>query len=217
MYVTSGDLGATTNNAQGLSLVNGVTATSSTLVEVSPPLVWHGSAWNASASPAAATTVDFRAYQVPLTTNPITALLVLANQVGTGSFNNGNQIVFSTTGYMGLGRGTAPPLTYLHLNGGMALGIIFQTSSYAMNPTDAIVTASAASGALTITLPSAFSITGQLVHIKKTDSSANTVTVAALSASEGIQTLSSVALTHVFASLTLYSNGNGQWLVMTST
>lgn len=81
-----------------------------------------------------------------------------------------------------LGVGTSSPASVLDVRGSMALNLVAKTSSYTATATDNVLTVSAASGSVTITLPNAAGITGRVYTIKRTDSTtANTVTVATTS------------------------------------
>src|SRR5579862_1124233 len=75
-----------------------------------------------------------------------------------------------------IGIGTIAPNATLQVNGGVSLGTKIETSNYTMASSDFAVLANASSKAIKITLPLA-SNTGQLVHVKKIDSSNNVVTV----------------------------------------
>jgi hypothetical protein len=95
-------------------------------------------------------------------------------------------ILFGNSGYdevnNRLGLGTSSPASVLDVRGSMALNLVSKTSSYTATTTDNVLLVSAASGNLTLTLPTAAGITGRIYTVKRTDSTtANTVTVATTS------------------------------------
>jgi len=56
--------------------------------------------------------------------------------------------------------------------------VVSTAISYAVLATDYLILANAGGGGITVTLPTAIGVTGRLIEVKKTDSSANLVTVA---------------------------------------
>lgn len=59
--------------------------------------------------------------------------------------------------------------------------VVSKTTAYTAEVTDSVILCSAAGGAFTVTLPSAVGLAGHVYTIKKTDSSANAVTIATTS------------------------------------
>jgi hypothetical protein len=87
-----------------------------------------------------------------------------------------------------------------------------KTSSYTITGTDVVVFANAASGAVTITLPTASANAGYRFYVKRTDSSGNSCSVVR-SGSDTIDGQTSVALDTQYMSLTLVSDGSGWYII----
>lgn len=85
------------------------------------------------------------------------------------------------------------------------------TASTTLLNTDSIVLVSAASGAVVITLPNAATVAGQVFEIKRTDSSANQLSIT--DASSSIDGQASVLLTNQYMSLTVTSNGTAYFII----
>ncbi len=123
--------------------------------------------------------------------------------------------VVNKCGWLSLGATTAP--TTLYVNGSLSARKIAVTSAYTMDPKgkppDFAVFASASSAAFTVTLPAAAVADGRIVLIKKTDSSANLVTVAAASG-DTIEGKPTKVLSKQYDSLELISNGGHEWYLV---
>lgn len=89
-------------------------------------------------------------------------------------------------------------------------------SPYSVINADLYVSANAASGAITVNLPTAASNECRVIHIKKIDTSANVVTVAA-GGSDDIEGVASLTLPTQFESVALYSNGSTRWHIQSLT
>lgn len=89
--------------------------------------------------------------------------------------------------------------------------VVVKSSNYGVTTSDEIVLANAASGGLTITLPTAASNTN-VYHIKKMDTSSNFVTIAT-TASQLIDGSATAVIKVPFVSLTVVSNGTG-WSII---
>jgi hypothetical protein len=63
-------------------------------------------------------------------------------------------------------------------SGSSAFSVVTKNANYTLTNTDTMVLASASGGNITLTLPTANSVPGQRYYIKRTDSSANTLTIA---------------------------------------
>lgn len=132
--------------------------------------------------------------------NPVTSL-----QVDSGC----NVILTSpvTTEPMLLAAGT----TLILPNDVPASAVTTKTANYTAIATDSTVLGNAASGAITITLPTAVGLK-RTYTVKKTDSSANTVTVATAS-SQTIDGATTKALSTQYASITIQSDGSNWWTI----
>jgi hypothetical protein len=109
----------------------------------------------------------------------------------------------------------------LTLSGPVVLGSSLQwnrvakTAAYTMVATDMAVDADGTGGAFTVTLPAA-NLSGQVVHVMKTDSSANAITISR-AGTDTINGASTVSLAAQYNSRTLLSDGAGHWYVIAST
>jgi hypothetical protein len=139
---------------------------------------------------------------------------------GTNGLTNGQlffghttpKIVVNTCGKVGIG--TIAPNATLQVNGGVSVGTKIESSNYTMTSADFAVLVNAAAKAVTINLPPA-SNTGQMVHIKKIDSTTNTVHVSR-SGTDTIEGAVSKTLSSRFNSLTLLAGGNGSWYILSN-
>lgn len=89
--------------------------------------------------------------------------------------------------------------------------IAAKTTTYTMVSTDHTILANATSGAFAVTLPAVASTTGYEFQIKKTDSSANSVTVTP--ASGTIDGAASFVLTSQYQSVSVTSDGTNWWII----
>lgn len=106
---------------------------------------------------------------------------------------------------------TTPTLTTPQVNG-VKLAVASKTANYTATATDAVLLCSASGGAFTITLPAASGNTGLTYWIKKTDSSANAVTIDG-NAAETIDGAATATISVQFEALTIVSDGTS-WHVV---
>jgi hypothetical protein len=92
----------------------------------------------------------------------------------------------------------------------------FADSPYTVGATDTFIKMNATGGACVVNLPSAAANTGRLIHIKKSDSSANTVT-AQSAGGDTVQGTAAPTLAAQYNSLTIWSDGGPVWLRLCST
>lgn len=90
--------------------------------------------------------------------------------------------------------------------------IVFATTTYTIKENDATILANATGGAFSVTLPTAVGLQGQRYFIKKTDSSANAVTVATTS-SQKIDGATTFSLSTQYAKVTVISD-NANWQIV---
>lgn len=90
--------------------------------------------------------------------------------------------------------------------GSFATNIVIKTGAYTLTATDSTVLCNATTAAFTVTLPTAVGIAGRRYAIKKTDSSANVVTVGTTS-SQTIDGATTKALSTQYASIDIVSDG----------
>lgn len=122
------------------------------------------------------------------------------------------------TGYGTLSQQNANAVT---ITGGTISGVQFlgyqgnlvsKTANYTAVGLDETVLASAAAGAVTITLPTAAGVTGKVYVVKKTDSSANAVTIATTSA-QTIDGTTTKSLGYQYDAYRVQSDG-ANWVVV---
>jgi hypothetical protein len=95
---------------------------------------------------------------------------------------------------------------------GLSVNLAAKTSNYTATRADQFIAVSASGGPVTITLPTAATQKGLLIYVKKTDSSANTVTVAR-SSSDTIDGDTSAVLNSQYTSVGFVSDGISAWLI----
>lgn len=85
-------------------------------------------------------------------------------------------------------------------------------SPYTATTSDQVILCNATAGAITVNLPTAVGITGRTYHIKKTDSSANAVTIDP-NGSETVDGSSTKAINVQYTSYTVVSDGTNWHIV----
>jgi len=111
-----------------------------------------------------------------------------------------------------LGLGTVSPVTSLDINGGFAANLVSKTGAYTATTSDHVILCDASGGAFTITLPAASGVTGIIYHIKKTDSSANAVTVDG-DASETIDGATTQVINFQYDSMMIICDGSNWHII----
>jgi hypothetical protein len=111
-----------------------------------------------------------------------------------------------------VGISQASPTSVLHVNGPIATALVSKTAAYTLTATDSIALGSASTAAFTLTLPTAVGCTGRQYILKKTDSSANAVTVGTTS-SQTIDGATTYPLTAQYESITVVSDG-ANWSII---
>jgi lysophospholipase L1-like esterase len=96
--------------------------------------------------------------------------------------------------------------TTLQVNGGFSTITVSKTAAYTLTGADYTVLGDATSGAFSFTLPSATSTAGRIYIIKKTDASANAITVAT-SSSQTIDGATTYSLSTQYKRVQLQSDG----------
>ena len=87
-----------------------------------------------------------------------------------------------------------------------------KTGNYTITSSDTVILADATSGTITITLPTASSVSGYRFYIKRTDGSANSVSVAR-SGSDTIDGSTSCTISVQYVSLEVVSDGSNWYII----
>ena len=94
----------------------------------------------------------------------------------------------------------------------MRQAVVAKTGAYVATATDTIITCDASGGAFSITLPTAVGVTGKEYYIKKTDSSANAVTIDG-DGSETIDDATTRALSGQYDAVLVVSDNAEWWII----
>lgn len=113
---------------------------------------------------------------------------------------------------MDMGTGAVALAGALDVAGGLQANLVTKTGAYTATASDYTIICDASSAAFTITLPAAASHTDRIYHIKKIDSSSNTVTVDG-NGSEPIDDATTAVLTTQYESITIQSTGSEWWIL----
>lgn len=105
---------------------------------------------------------------------------------------------------------TTVDISGLTTQGSMTYNVTNKTTTYTATIADHIILCSASGGAFTVTLPAANSRKGLVLEIKKTDASANAVTVTRAGA-DTIQGATTVSLASQYSTCTIFSDGTSVW------
>jgi hypothetical protein len=147
-----------------------------------------------------------------VTTNVNDVYLPNSGNVGIGtSFTNAGGALDIMNGNVGIG--TWAPTSTLSINGSIAVRAVTPGSyPYSAATNDQVILASAASGNVQINLPAVATVPGREYIIKKTDATANTITIQANGA-ETIDGQNTIAENIQYQSYTIVSDGN-HWYVL---
>jgi hypothetical protein len=113
-----------------------------------------------------------------------------------------------------LGVNTDAPNSSLQVNGSFSTAITTRTTAYSATATDHIIIGNAATGAFNVTLPTAVGIAGRQYIIKKTDATANAVTVTT-TGGQTIDGATTVTISIQWQSKTVVSDGTN-WLIISN-
>jgi hypothetical protein len=130
-------------------------------------------------------------------------------QVATSPVGGANSDAGYKLDVQGTGRYTGALLT-----AGRRQAYSSKSANYTLTSTDEIIAVDASGAARTMTLPTAVSVSGATYTIKKTDSSANAVTVATTS-SQTIDGSTTYSLATQYKYVTVSSNG-ANWLIISN-
>jgi hypothetical protein len=131
----------------------------------------------------------------------------------TGGTINGVSLTLDSINNTVIGNTTASTAVFTTMTtSGAYFNIVTKSAAYTLTTTDFTVLANASTAAFTLTLPTAVNASGQVYVIKKTDSSANAVTISTTSA-QTIDNLSSYSLGYQYQGVVLQSN-NSNWSII---
>jgi hypothetical protein len=149
------------------------------------------------------------------TTNPTfsgtAGSICFLGTTGTLMLDNANFFWDDTNNRLGIG--TATPASTLDVSGSVGAAIVNTTAStLTLDDTHYTVLSNATGGSTTLTLPTASTVTGRIYHIKKSDPSANTVTVDG-SGSETIDGGTTAVITTQYECITIQCDGSEWWIL----
>ena len=111
-----------------------------------------------------------------------------------------------------VGIGTLTPVSVLHVSGPITTALATKTADYTITATDSVILVNAASGAVTITLPTAVGISGIMYTVKRIDSGSNAVLVNTTS-SQTIDGSLNINVGAQYNSVNLVSDG-ANWVIV---
>jgi DNA-binding transcriptional MerR regulator len=111
-----------------------------------------------------------------------------------------------------VGIGTTTPNSLLQVAGAISTAITNKTAAYTVTASDSVLTGDASTASFTFTLPTASGIAGRKYTFVKTDSSANTVTIAG-NGTETINGATTKVLSTQWARCEIVSNGTN-WIIV---
>jgi len=150
------------------------------------------------------------AFVIGSLTNGTTNYLFL-NENGTGTHNM-TGVQPAATAFLGTAVTAGGVVTAVTVAPkGRWRAIATKTAAYQMSVFDYCILANGAGGGFTVGLPSAVGIPGQELIVKKIDTTANVITVAA-AGGQFIDNAASVAMSTPYTSLTLISDGANFWI-----
>ena len=106
----------------------------------------------------------------------------------------------------------AGTFTTLAITGGFTANLVTKTENHTATASDYTILCNSTGGSFTVTLPAAASHTRRIYHIKKIDSSANTITIDGNS-SETVDGGTTAIISIQNESLTIQSNGSN-WYIL---
>ena len=127
---------------------------------------------------------------------------------GNGDVN----LFYTDAGNDRVGIKTASPIATFDVNGGVAMATAAKTTTYTATIDDYAIYCDASGGAFTVTLPAVANATGLVLHTKKTDSSANAVTIDG-SGSETIDGATTRVISAQYDSIMIQCDGTEWWII----
>lgn len=218
VVLTAANVGAAANTVNvlaGTGLSGGGALTGNVTLNLANTAVSAGNYGNAS------TVGSFTAdAQGRITAASNVTISIAASQINSSIPNSGlansTATIGNTTVTLG---GTSTSLGNLTLNNattnGLTKALVTKTGNYTATTVDCTILGNAATGNITITLPTAASVAGRFYVVKKIDSTANTVTVATTSA-QTIDGQSSKVLSIQYDGIQVQSD-NANWVIISNT
>jgi hypothetical protein len=147
------------------------------------------------------------------TTNVNDVFLPNNGNVGIGtSFTNAGAALSIMNGNVGIG--TWAPTSTLSVAGSIAVHTVIPGAyPYTAATNDQVILASASSGNVQVNLPVGAAVPGREYVIKKTDATANTITILA-NGTDTIDGQASVVMTIQYQSFSIVSDGAGHWYIL---
>ena len=130
--------------------------------------------------------------------------------IQTGNAAVATRVRVLPTGFVGVGSGT--PLSTLDVQGSFGHAVTSISASTSADDTAVVYLVDATAGAVTLTLPTATTTTRRIYHVKKTDSSANAVTIDGAGA-ETIDGATTQTLIAQYESIQIVSDGTS-WFIL---
>ena len=206
VVLTASNVGATPNTTyviSGTGLSGGGQLNANVTINLANTTVTAGSYGNAST--VGTFTVDA---QGRLTAAADAQISIAASQVTGSNITLGNTTLTLGGTTTSVGNLTLTNVTLT----GTTQAYVAKTGAYTATPTDYTIAASAAGGSFSVTLPTSVGITGKVYTIKKTDSTANTVTVDT-TLSQTIDGATTKVLSIQYDAITVQSDG-ANWIII---
>lgn len=209
LEVRTNDLQTAQDRESGIALVNATNATAGVPVQISPSLRLYGSAFRTGSS--LIQQAEWQVWNTPIPGNTsVTSRIGFNSSRGGGAYTE--RVVFTDTGRVGIG--TSDPHSGFDARGSMAVPINTQSSVYTLGVNDHTLLANASVAGFTVNLPEASSIAGRIYTIKKTDPTANAVTIDG-NASQTIDGATTASIITQYQAITVQAF-NSNWLIINS-
>lgn len=111
-----------------------------------------------------------------------------------------------------VGIGTSTPASKLHVSGSFGHKVTTVTASTHAAGNETVILCNATSNNITVNLPAASGVTDRIYHIKKTDSSSNTVTIDG-NASEVVENATTAVISTQYDSIQIVCDGSSWWII----
>jgi hypothetical protein len=171
--------------------------------------------WNGPEDPWSGGSGGSRDLSIYITGTPVSPRLTFDTN-DYQEYNRGSNYyswVIGSTEYMRLNGTKLDLLNGAYLDAAdVRLLVVAKSGAYTLTAEDGLVLADASGGTFTLTLPTAVGITGRMYRVKKTDATANAVTIDA-NAAETIDGGATATLLVQYEAITVVSDGTEWWVV----